>query len=349
MKGFAWLVRVAALSALLLAGCGSALAVTHHSHPLIFPTLTPGAARVAPGTTLLTYHVTGSGGITSIVWSPDSQRIATADIIHNKILIWDASTGQTLLTLQAPNFGYMTLAWSPDGKQIAASISYPSSYPSIVDIWDATTGAAVTTLQDAAPGHINALAYSPDSQRLAYASDNATVTIWNISTGQKLYTYQAPGPVKGLAWSRDGSEIASISQNVFQIWNSSDGKLLLVLGSRTPQLTTVAWSPDGQELATGAADGSAQTWDMFALTGKTIATYTSPQGSISALSWSPDSQYLVTASAGTGGGAIQVWEASTGNVILTYNEVGASAVAWSPDGTRIASTAGQNVEVWTAP
>jgi putative ABC transport system permease protein len=196
MKRLAWLVSVAALGA-LLAGCGSALAVTHHSHPLIFPTLTPGAARAAPGTKLLTYHVPGQGS-PSIVWSPDSQRIATADTSHNKILIWDASTGQTLLTLQAADVGgNIRLAWSPDGKQIAETISYlGSNYPNSVDIWDATTGALVMTLQDA-PGQINALAYSPDSQRLAYASDNATVTIWDVSTGQKLYTYQAPGPVKG--------------------------------------------------------------------------------------------------------------------------------------------------------
>src|SRR5579885_1675511 len=112
MKGFAWLVSIAALSALLLSGCGSTLAVTHHSHPLIFPTLTPGAARAAPGTTLLTYSGNGQGA-NAVAWSPDSKQIASADIYDNKILVWDAATGQTTLTLQAAAAGNIKLAWSP--------------------------------------------------------------------------------------------------------------------------------------------------------------------------------------------------------------------------------------------
>jgi WD40 repeat protein len=47
---------------------------------------------------------------------------------------------------------------------------------------------------------------------------------------------------------------------------------------------------------------------------------------------------------------VQVWEVSTGKVLLTYRDHFTSVgdVAWSSDGERIAS-AGYEVRVWLAP
>lgn len=351
MKGCTWLVSVAALAALLLAGCGSVASVVHQPHPLIFPTVTPGAARVTPGTTLYTFRRT-SEGINSIAWSSDSKQIASVGLDNNKILIWDATTGQTALTLQPPDSGEINLAWSPGGKQLASTTGYNGSGiglpPHAVQVWDTTTGAPELLLTGPA-AYITALAWSPDSTRIAASSNDKTVYIWSTINRKVLFIYYAPGPVAALAWSPDGNQIASVSQGTVQVWNALSGASTLIYRGQQSPITSVAWSPDGQTIASGAADGSAQTWD--AATGKTIATYTSPQSNaITTLAWSPDSQYLVTASASANGGAIQVWQAATGSVVLTYQgQESGSAVAWSPDGTRIASSDGRTVQVWTAP
>jgi len=67
---------------------------------------------------------------------------------------------------------------------------------------------------------------------------------------------------------------------------------------------------------------------------------------LQSVGWSPDSKYIAS---GSWDSTVQVWDAATGRHIFTYEgHVGAvGAVAWSPDGSRIAS-AGDTVRVWQA-
>ena len=71
-------------------------------------------------------------------------------------------------------------------------------------------------------------------------------------------------------------------------------------------------------------------------------------GVLLGLAWSPDGKSIVT---GAGDGTIQVLDASTRSVRVTYSghSNSISAVAWSPDGKRIASASyDQTVQVWDA-
>ena len=67
------------------------------------------------------------------------------------------------------------------------------------------------------------IAWSPDSSRLATASNDHTVHIWDAMSGAHIYTYG--GHTKwatSLAWSPDGTRIASASNDMtVQIWQAS--------------------------------------------------------------------------------------------------------------------------------
>lgn len=98
--------------------------------------------------------------------------------------------------------------------------------------------------------------------------------------------------------------------------------------------------------------------------GKTLYTHTFPQKgkesdddiAIGMLKWSPDGKRLAVAAGPIRHGSVHVWDALTGahEVVLTPTpstnqyvdpEVYATEVAWSPDGTRLASAIG-DVQVW---
>ncbi|KAJ5419433.1 uncharacterized protein N7487_002983 [Penicillium crustosum] len=90
----------------------------------------------------------------------------------------DESWSSCLQTLEGHRSPVSSIAWSPDGSQLASA-----SVDNTVKIWDPATGQCASTLE----GHgnsVRSIAWSPDGSgsRLASASDDSTVRIWDPAT-----------------------------------------------------------------------------------------------------------------------------------------------------------------------
>ncbi|MCY4554004.1 MAG: hypothetical protein OXC79_10045, partial [Candidatus Poribacteria bacterium] len=66
----------------------------------------------------------GKGGINEIAYSPDGTRLAVASSIG--IWIYDAQTGEELDLLTGHSFSVSSVAFSPDGRQIASGSAAPN-------------------------------------------------------------------------------------------------------------------------------------------------------------------------------------------------------------------------------
>jgi WD40 repeat protein len=98
-----------------------------------------------------------------VAYSPDGKRLATSNAFDRMVKVWDAQTGQNLLSLRG---GDGSVAFSPDGKRLVSAGK----------LWDAQGGEELLTFK----GARNAV-FSPDGKRLAGGAAGGTVTIWDAT------------------------------------------------------------------------------------------------------------------------------------------------------------------------
>ncbi|TMC16900.1 MAG: hypothetical protein E6J33_08740 [Chloroflexi bacterium] len=204
------------------------------------------------------------------------------------------------------------------------------------------------------------IAWSPDGKKIASASADKTVHIWNATSKNPILIYRNHNkPVSAVAWSPDGSRLVSGSWDTsVQVWHVQSGRKLFTYRGFSRGVSTVAWSPDGKYIASASLDTTVQV--RQAESGNRLFTYQGHTSPVYAVAWSPvdssssESSWRLASASGAAGKAdvdntVQIWYALTGSNLLIYRDhfYFVTAVAWSPDGKKIASaSADTNVQVW---
>ena len=235
-----------------------------------------------------------------------------------------------------------------NGGLLSSTPSLPSLTPAVKpssSAQGATASGAIICIYRGHTHFVQAAVWSPDGTRIASASRDKTVQVWNAATGSHLFTYPGHADrVYAVAWSPDGTRIASAGNDgTVQVWEVATGRRILTYRSKAPIVHTLAWSPDSRRLASDRSQ-MVDVWD--ASTGADILTYRSHVYGVNALAWSPSGKYLASASNDQ---TAQVWDATLGNALFTYRgHVGeVLALEWSPDEKYLASaSADQTVHVW---
>jgi WD40 repeat protein len=228
--------------------------------------------------------------------------------------MWHQCHGE-LRRFEGPQGAVYSASFSPDGRTVAAAGADKTLW-----LWETATGKVLHQLK----GHtatIRDLAFAPDGKRLVTVGDDCIGIVWDTIIGKRLNTFSSP--------------------NLDSPRYSSDGHP----GPKRP-LTTVAWSVNGRFIAFGGnEDGHVSICD--AITFKLLQSL--DLGPAESLAFSPDNARLAIAG---GDGFVRICTQDERNAWTVESAIAAHRhivrdVAWSADGTRLATaSADQVVKVW---
>jgi WD40 repeat protein/serine/threonine protein kinase len=282
---------------------------------------------------------------TDDVWSaafiPVSNNLVSA-AADGKIIEWDVESAFPIAhKLISHENAVITVAYSPDGKMLASAGGDTANLggDDAIRIWDTTTGELQTTLT----GHeqyISSVAFSPDGSRLASASNDQTIRIWNLETGEVNQIFDIPERsfLTFLAFNPDGKLLASGGDDgTISLWDTTTGKPAAdPLIGHTAAILSLAFSPDGKMLASGSDDQTAILWDI-ATHKMLFDPLTGHRDSTTSVAFSPDGTRLA---GGSYDDTIILWDVKTGQAIgqpfVATDFI--TSIGFSPDGQLLASS-----------
>lgn len=278
--------------------------------------------NVATGALIRTYKG-HTDRVTSVSFAPDGTAVASGSN-DKTVQVWKVSDGSLLHSLTDSTTAITTAAFSPDGTVIAAASGDGTR------LWRVSDWMLQWTQSSGRGG----LVFAPNGHTLATSNSDNTIKIWNTADGSVAQTLTGHTALpRWLAFSPDGQKVASAAnKESFRIWKVADGTVLLTPADYAGNVKSVAYTPDDLVL-TGGPD-SVKEWNAGDGTVKSIFPY-----SVNALALSPDGQTFVTEGSSplNVASGVRIFNVSDGLLVANLSALSGQAVAFSPDGTIVAS------------
>ena len=292
----------------------------------------------------------------TVAWSPDGSMLASGSDDCTVQLI-DTTTWEVVRRINGHTGAVWGVAWSPDGTRLASASS-----DGYVRIWDPSSGELMTEI----PGSpLYSIAWTPSGDLLASGHSDGTVRILDPISGDELESWKGHGEVGfsgeviSLAWSPDGRVLASGGLDyLVRLWDR-EGNAIAVFNADTQQVRNdingLAWSPDGRSLAAAGQAASVRIWDVEGEC-EIKALHTFHGEWMRGVAYSPSGNILATTGSDKG---LSLWDSSDYRrlVMLRGHEAPVWSVAWSPDGSQLATGSGYyasgsgdtSVRIWEIP
>ncbi|KAK3823290.1 MAG: WD40-repeat-containing domain protein [Benniella sp.] len=229
-------------------------------------------------------------------------------------------------------------AYSLDGQYLAVGLD-----SRIINVYRTSNWEWTGTLR----GHTGAIwsvAYSPTGDRIASASQDKTVIVWDSGSRSVLRKFEHADGVRCVAFSPCGNQVASASDDqTVKLWETATGNCVQTIPDHKDGATCVAYSPNRKQVASGCRDNKVRLWDAGGRSSLELSGHTQ---AVMDVKYSPKGDLLASASEDR---TVRLWNVTKRecSYILKGHENGVLSVAFWPNGDQLVSGGRDRaVRVW---
>lgn len=282
-------------------------------------------------------------------FSPDGTRLAVG--AYQRIVLFDAATGAKQTELPVPGDAVRGLAFSKDGRYLAAGSGIPASGGTVV-VFDVAAGKVVRTIT----GHfdtVETVAFA--GNLLLSASNDEKVRVTDIGTGASVgvlaehvgrcLAVAAPTQTS----ETDGGEIfvTGGTDNAVKVWDAKTRRVVVNFDQCASPVWSLAFLPRPGQFVAGAEDGRVRVFGVRAdpdgrrgdgqRTGYLARTLQGHDGPVYAVAASADGKWIVSGAADR---KVIVWNSGGGKAReMTEAKADIYSVSISPDSRLVAAAA----------
>jgi WD40 repeat protein len=307
------------------------ISVSHDKTIRVWNTSTGEIVRVLRPPISIGHH----GEINGAALSRDGERLAIVGFgwerdqgqLYFPVLVIHLASGQIEHVLDGHTATCWSVAFSPDGKQVASTSSDQTTR-----VWSLPESRCKYVLQAHTESH-ERVVFSPDGTQLVTTSNDHLAILWSLRSGKLLATLRGHGgAVRAVAWSPDGKTIATGSADrTIRLWNP-DGRHRRTLEGFSDELNSLTFTENSARLLFACFDGACGI--IEAATGKIAMRFQHDADIVWRGALSPSGQSAATCD---GVGDICLWNLPDGTMRQRFSGRGSAlySAAWSQDGKTI--------------
>jgi hypothetical protein len=269
--------------------------------------------------------------VTALAFNHDSTLLAVGS--YGQVVVWDLAKAQPVKTVTNVLGAVNDVRFSPKGDILAIGGGQPSAKGEL-QLYQTSDWKPLTTLR----GHddvVFSLAFDSDGKRLASASFDHSVRVWDVAKQASLKEYHHHSDfVYAVAFSPNGKQIASASKDrTVALIDLETGKSAFTFSGMEQDVMALAFHPDGKSVISSGFESQIYWWNP--LTDEQVKKTPGHGIAVHELAFSKDGKRIVSAGADR---TVRTWDGTAGTALKTM-AVGSVAysVAISPNAKLVAS------------